>query len=188
MQETVTTAADVQPDASTVAAEAEQAGLSVKFNKQTHTLSHEQAVQYAQMGMKYESVEPLLATLKDTAAREGKTLTEWVSGLTERTAPPPADTLAQRLAEEYEALKAFVPQVGDFSQLPDEVVRTAGEQGISLLDAYLRHEHKQTVRIAEEQAAAEAAAARSAGAMASDGGQTASPVEAAMLRGIWGRQ
>ena len=187
MEETVTTVADVQPDASNVAAEAEPAGLSVKFNKQTHTLSHEQAVQYAQMGMKYESVEPLLATLKETAAREGKTFTEWVSGMAERPTPTPTDSLSQRLAEEDEALKAIVPQVGEFAQLPESVIRVAGEQGISLLDAYLRYEHGENVRIAAEREAAEAAAAQSAGTMASGGGQTASPVETALLQGIWGR-
>ena len=77
MDEPVTTAPDTQPDVSTEAAEDTAApvadeGLEVKFNKQTHRLSREDAVRYAQMGMKYDSVEPLFKTLKALAAAEDR--------------------------------------------------------------------------------------------------------------------
>ncbi len=197
MDEMLNTAADTQPEASTEAAEdipaAEEAarapedGLSVKFNKQTHTLSREQAIRYAQMGMKYDTVEPLLGTLKEVAAREGKTLAEWVATLGERPSPDPNEALAARLAEEYDALRREVPTVGEFSALPDGAVRLAAEERIPLLDAYLRWEHRERCRIEAERTAQRTAAAAATGALSPGTAAYASPTEAAMMRGIWGR-
>lgn len=197
MDEILNTAADTQPEVSTVAAEdipaadeaatATEDGISVKFNKQTHTLSREEAIRYAQMGMKYDTVEPLLGTLKEVAAREGKTLAEWVGTLGERPTPDPNEALAARLAEEYDVLRREVPSVGEFSALPDEVVRQAAEEGIPLMDAYLRWEHRERCRIEAERAAQSKAAASATGALSPGAAAYASPTEAAMLRGIWGR-
>ena len=193
MEDLVAAAPDTQPVVSTEAAEDTAAaaaspedGLDVRFNKQTHTLSREDAIRYAQKGMKYDAVEPLLATLKDTAAREGKTLKEWVGTLSERPSVSPDEVLAQRLAEEYAELCREVPNVGEFSTLPEAAVRLAAEQGIPLLDAYLRYEYRERRRVEEERAAAAAAARASTGALHDSGTAYASPVEAAMLRGIWG--
>lgn len=58
-------------------------GISIKFNKKNIDLSHEEAVTYAQKGMKYDQIEADLQKLKDHAAREGKSLSEFVAGLEE---------------------------------------------------------------------------------------------------------
>lgn len=175
--------------------------LAVKFNKQTVTLSREDATRYAQKGMKYDSVEPLLATLKGVAAREGKSLAAWVEGVAEADAVSQAgtesrphepvsgdegDALAARLAEDYLILRREVPEVGGFDTLPPDALREAAESGISLLDAYLRHEHRERCRVAAEQAAQAAAAGRSIGSQAAGAAPEASTAERAMLRGVWG--
>ena len=58
-------------------------GISIKFNKKNIDLSHEEAVTYAQKGMKYDQIESDLLRRKDHAAREGKSLSEFVAGLEE---------------------------------------------------------------------------------------------------------
>lgn len=192
MDEPVTTAPDTQPDVSTeaaadTAAPAADEGLEVKFNKQTHRLSREDAVRYAQMGMKYDSVEPLFKTLKALAAAEGKPLNEWVEGLKSRPAPTADEALTQRLADEYEALCREVPIVGAFAALPEAVLHTAVADGVPLLDAYLRWEYRERCRTEAEHAAARTAAAATTGSLAGEAVSTATASESAMLRGIWGR-
>lgn len=58
-------------------------GLSIKFNKKNIDLSHEEAVSFAQKGMKYDQISGDLQKLKDHAARSGKSLSEFVAGLEE---------------------------------------------------------------------------------------------------------
>lgn len=58
-------------------------GLSIKFNKKNIELSHEDAVSFAQKGMKYDQISGDLQKLKDHAARSGKSLSEFVAGLEE---------------------------------------------------------------------------------------------------------
>ena len=197
-----------QPDA-TLPSQGEGDGtLSVKFNKQTVALSREDATRYAQKGMKYDTVEPLLTKLREVAAREGKTLAAWVEGMAgadggdtavsdlptddtpditqNQDAHGASDALAARLAEDYLLLRREVPEVGGFDTLPPDALREAVESGISLLDAYLRHEHREQCRVRAEQAAHSAAAEHSVGSLAAAAVPEPSSTERAMLRGVWG--
>ena len=187
----VLTAADALPEASTEVAENIEPPaddtVEVKFNKQTHRLSHEDAVRYAQMGMKYDAVMPLLNTLKQVAADEGKTLNEWVDAVHTRPQATAEDPLVQRLAEEYTALCREVPTVGAFDTLPAEVVESAVREGVSLFDAYLRFEHRERCRIEAARAATAAARESATGSLAGEVPQAVTGAESAMLRGIWGR-
>lgn len=162
-------------------------GLTVKFNKQLRTLSRDEATNYAQKGLKYDAVEPLLNELREMAGREGQTLNDWVAA--QRAQPPTEDeVLVRRLAAEYTALRREIPDVGAFDTLPPEAVRAAAEEGLSLLDAYLRHEHRERRKCAEAQAQQAAAAAAATGSQASGAGEGTSPTVAALLSGIWGRE
>lgn len=73
----------------------EEAALHVKFNKQIHSLSRDDAVSYAQKGMKYDTISPLLDTLKRVAAAEGKTLAELVEAISQQN----EETMFQRLMD-----------------------------------------------------------------------------------------
>ncbi len=192
MEELAVATADTQPQVLTEAVESiaapnEGDTLEVKFNKQTHRLSREDAVRYAQMGMKYDAVMPLLNTLKEVAAAEGKTLNEWVGAAKSHKPQSPDEALVARLAQEYTALCREVPTVGAFDTLPDDVVRTAVCEGVSLYDAYLRFEHRERCRIEAERASAAAARDAATGSMAGEALRAVSSAENAMLRGIWGR-
>lgn len=203
--------------------------LTVKFNKQLRSLSRESATTYAQKGMKYEAISPLLDTLKYVAASEEKTLAEFVEAirrqheeslfsrlmercgdeeiagellelekkkhqaayesLLEREKNEENETeeaVTRRMAEEFEALRREFPQYSDFGQLPRSVVREAVEHGIPLLDAQLRHEHRERVRADRARADQATAARASTGAQASGGAPFVSSVEAALLKGLWG--
>lgn len=69
----------------------------------------------------------------------------------------------RRLAADYCALREAVPEAPSFDKLPERVIRTAVEQGISLFDAYLRYGYEQ------QRLASEATAARQRAAQASTG-------------------
>lgn len=57
--------------------------LPVKFNKKNVDLKYDEAVAYAQKGMKYDQISGDLQKLKDHAARNGKSFSEFVAGLEE---------------------------------------------------------------------------------------------------------
>ena len=57
--------------------------LPVKFNKKNVDLKYDEAVAFAQKGMKYDQISGDLQKLKDHAARNGKSLSEFVAGLEE---------------------------------------------------------------------------------------------------------
>lgn len=57
--------------------QAEQ-GLKVRFNHRDCTLTHEEAVAYAQKGLKYDTIAPMLRDLSYLAAINGKTAAELV--------------------------------------------------------------------------------------------------------------
>lgn len=203
--------------------------LTVKYDKKIHALSRDDAAVYAQKGMRYDAIEPLLETLKYVATSEGKTLTEFVesirkqnednlfSRLMERCGDEEIakelmevekgkhkaayesllenerkeeseteEAVTKRMAEEFDELRREFPQYSDFAKVPKAVVREAVEKGISLLDAKLRHEHRERVKIEAAKADQASAAKASTGEQKSAGTETASPVEAALMKGLWG--
>jgi hypothetical protein len=176
----VVTAADTQT------ATAEQTNLqpaemlTVKFNKQAYQLSKEEAVNYAQMGMKYHAVEPLLSKLKTVAAGTGQSLADYVDSL----CGEPVDT-DERLAREFCQLRETCPDVERFDQLPEAVVRQAAEHGTPLTFAYLQYHYGETQKIRRAQAAAKAAADGSAGSQKGEPQGAPDPAVEAMIRGIW---
>lgn len=89
--------------------------------------------------------------------------------------------VTRRLAEDFLTLTEEFPQFVSPSQLPDGVLDMAVQQGISLLDAYLRYrlqEEKKVVAAAEKR---KQAAARSAGSLSRGAVQTP-PEQDAFLR------
>ncbi len=219
-----------ESEETTDASISEPEGFTVKFNKQLRSLSRDDAIAYAQKGLKYDTVQPLLDTLKYVATAEGKTLPELVEAIREQNEQSTftrlmdrcgdediarelmevergrhqaaynrlleqeqneeRDTeaaITRRLAEEFEVLQREFPQLNDFAQVPQPIVQESVTQGISLLDAYLRHEHREHAKAEAANASRLAAAEASTGSQASTGESGPSPVIAAMLRGVWGR-
>lgn len=64
-------------------AEAGKAVLPIRYKHQTKELTMEQARLYAQKGMKFDELSPMLEKLKRMAAAEGQSLTSWADALEE---------------------------------------------------------------------------------------------------------
>ena len=163
--------------------------LPVKFNKQDYHLSLEEATAYAQKGMKFDTVEPMLDQLKDLAQRHGLGVREMVEALCEDTAlsaPVPAVSVEERLAAEYRQLQETCPDAPAFEALPETVLRTAVDEGLALTDAYLRYDYGERRRIAAAETAAKTAGARSAGTQHTALESAPDPTIEAMVAGVRG--
>lgn len=154
--------------------------LTVKFNKQEYQLSKEDAVNYAQLGMKFQSVQPLFDKLKTLAARSGQTLTEFVETLGGEPADP-----NERLAREFCELQAECPELEQFEDLPETVIQQAVEHGTPLTLAYLRYCYGEHTRIRHAQQTAAQAALASAGPQRGEPQGVPDPAVEAMLKGVW---
>lgn len=157
--------------------------LPVKFNKQDYHLNLEEATAYAQKGMKFDTIEPMLDKLKTLAQGHGLGVRELIDTLCDG-----AETVSteERLAEEFCRLREECPDVGAFDALPESVVQTALDEGISLLDAYLRYEHRERMRVQTAADAARKASTASAGAQRSELKPAPDPAVEAMLIGVRG--
>ena len=158
--------------------------LPVKFNKQDYQLTLEEATAYAQKGMKFDTVEPMLDKLKTLAQQHGLGVRELVDTLCGEDGPAVSDE--ERLADDFCRLREECPDVSGFDALPESVIKTALHEGISLLDAYLRHEHRERMRVGAATDAARKASAASAGAQRSELTPTPDPAVQAMLQGVRG--
>lgn len=74
--------------------------------------------------------------------------------------------IENRLANDFLNLcDEFPDRFSNFSEIPAPVVETAVNENISLFDAYLRYQHREAMRVAEEQRRQSDSAARSAGSL-----------------------
>jgi len=182
-------AAAQTPSATIPAAEGGDGGLWVVFNRQQRHLSPEEAVRYAQQGLKWEQFAPEYRKLRFLSEQLGGGVGEMADQL-----------LSCWEKEEWEALSAAHPdephkaaqlfaaaksqreqQWGEapaaptaeerlaeeyaLADLPAELWRVAEAEEVPLLDAYLRVLYREQRRVQEAQAQAAQAASRSAGSM-----------------------
>lgn len=77
--------------------------------------------------------------------------------------------LTQRLAQEYiELSREFPGKFSEFKHVPQSVVNEAIQQNISLMDAYLRFQHREAAKTQKAKTQQEAAKQSSAGSMAGE--------------------
>ena len=155
--------------------------LPIKFNKQEYQLSVEEATIYAQKGMKYTTMEPMLNQLRTLAEAKGQTVAALVKDL---CGEPKDET--ERLAEEFRRLRDECPEVDTLDKVPPTVIRQAQENGTPLLYAYLRYHYDENRRIARARAAAQTALEASVGTQRGEQPSSPNPTVAAMVRGVWG--
>ena len=80
--------------------------------------------------------------------------------------PPEEVDETDRLAEEFIRLSEEFPELDSPARLPDEVLQTAAEENISLLDAYLRYRWQEEKQVREAARRRALAAQQSAGSLA----------------------
>lgn len=196
------------------AAQQQQGVLTVKFNHQTRSLSHDEAVQLAQKGLKYEAIEPMMNSLRQAATVRGipmaQLAAEWQAhaeamrfsdavrrcGGNEQTAVQlmraeaaaakrqSEASVTDRLAAEWMELQHAVPDVASIDDLPAEVLQAAAQGRHSLLDGYLRYQNAERIRIERAKNAADKAAAQTTGVLAGTAPSVNSPAIEAMLAGV----
>ena len=91
------------------------------------------------------------------------------------------EDVTHRLAEDFLVLAEEFPQFVSPAQLPDGVMDMAAEQGISLLDAYLRYRLQEEKKVAAAAEKRQQAAQRSTGSLSRGVVQTP-PEQDAFLR------
>ena len=98
-------------------------------------------------------------------------------------ASPPAESedVTHRLAADFLALTEEFPHILSPAQLPEGVLDCAAGEGISLLDAYLRHRWQEEKRVAAAQQKRQQSAQCSAGSL-SRGAADTPPEQDAFLR------
>ncbi len=160
--------------------------LPVKFNKQDYQLSMEEATAYAQKGMKFDTIEPMLDKLKNLAQQNGTGLKELVDALCDTPQTADEGSVEERLVDEFLALQAQCPDITDFEQLPSSVVDEAVQSGESLLLSYLRYCYRENGKVREANAAAALAGAASTGSLVGEVQSPADPAVEAMVRGVRG--
>lgn len=104
-----------------------------------------------------------------------------VSMPTEEPPCEPAEDITHRLAADFIRLSEEFPELYTPSQLPETVLQTAAEEGISLLDAYLRYRWQEEKQVREAARLQALAAQQSAGSLAR-GADRADPAPEGFLR------
>lgn len=175
-------------------------GLDVVFNRQPRRLTAEEAVRYAQQGLKWEQFSPVYRKLQFLADKLEGGIGEIADGLLtcwekeeweaisaehpddpltaarlfaearaqrERQfgTAPAAPSEEERLAAEYAALCAEIPDAPAFAALPEEAFDVAQAEGVPLLDAYLRVLFREQRRTAQALRDQQEAAAHAVGSL-----------------------
>lgn len=104
----------------------------------------------------------------------------------EQEAADAEQSLNERLANEFTAMKADFPELNNFADLPAAVKKAAGD-GMSLSHAYLLYKHKEQQKIAAAKQNAEDAAKKSTGSMSTTSLDEGAQAEQRYLNALWGR-
>ncbi len=177
--------------------------LPIKFNKELRRLSLEEATTLAQKGLKLESVERELSLLKDLAARQGKSLPDYINFLIEAYKEERKknylekcggdEELAQRLLESeksipsqsgIEELSESFPNIKSAEDLPQEVLNAMELKGTKPLDEYLRYLLAQKKRERESREQHKTASTASTGSLLSRN-KTETEATEEFLKGLW---
>lgn len=168
-------------------------GIEVKFNKQLRRLSLSEARDFAEKGMKYDSLIPVLNRLKELSPDGSMSLAQLADHLFEEKEKRASDAQEaeelfgrqNRLTAQFIELKTKFPEIGGIRDVPKSVIEQSLNGEIPLYYAYLgyRHEQEQKARLAEQ--SSEKAKAATAGNLKDAPDTLSSPEIAAMLKGIW---
>ncbi len=131
----------------TVNPDEEEPIITVKYLKEAKSLSKKDAVLYVQKGMRYDSLAPMLESLKYVAAAEGKTLVEFVQAIRDQHDENAMAALVDRCGGNEEiARELFEVEKGKHQAAYENLLKA--EQ-----DAETETEEAVTRRLADELAA-----------------------------------
>lgn len=180
-----------------------QISVPVKFNKEIRNLSVEEASNLAQKGLKFETIEENYGRLKELAANNRQSVSEFLLALKEAEKNKRVKELSDKCGgnEEmamyvlnlengrdndlgFEELQTEFPVIKKLSDLPEEVVEKAKLKGSYLLDEYLRYRLKNKKAVKFEDDAEKSADFSSIGSQLDRRGGT-DPAAEEFLKGLW---
>lgn len=92
----------------------------------------------------------------------------------------------ERIAEQFIELNKEFPEIDNVNAIPKQTFEIAVNNGISLLDAYLRYKHREDIRVKTAQQEQKLAAQSSVGSQRSSV-LTENNLEDAFAKGVWSR-
>ena len=166
----------------TPADEAGDALPTVTVNGAERALTPQEIAPLIESGARWEAFRDSYDKLQYLAGLANKDVPALIDALMEsgeRSQLDRRERVQQRLAEEYmELAREFPGKFRAFGDVPRSVVEAAVNQGISLYDAYLRHERSEEKRAADAKERQAQAAGQSSGSLKSDPVSTAPEIEA----------
>lgn len=180
----------VQSEAA-IPSDEQEGGIEVKFNKQLRRLSESEARDFAEKGMKYDSLIPVLNRLKELSPDSSMSIAQLVDHLfkerEERASKEQNERnegRQNRLTAQFIELKSKFPEV-NIREIPKSVIEQSLKGEISLYYAYLGYLHGEKVKAERSSVAQEKASAAATGGLKDSPDRLSSPEIAAMLKGIW---
>ncbi len=179
--------------------------IRVKFNKETRTLTPDEAVTLAQKGLKYDMVSEDLKRLKNLAGATGKNISDYITEIENQTSAAHKKALLDSCSGNSEIVEHIMelegaqsgiatpgfdeilrefPEIKSLSDLPESVLQTVEIKGGNLFDAYLRYQHQQKRQAAEQRKIQQKAAESSVGSQKGHTGGM-SEVNMEFINGLW---
>ena len=169
----------------------QEGGIEVKFNKQLRRLSESEARDFAEKGMKYDSLIPVLNRLKELSPDSSMSIAQLVDHLfKEREERASNEQTEQnegrqnRLTAQFIELKSKFPEV-NIREIPKSVIEQSLKGEIPLYYAYLGYLHGERLKAERSSVAQEKASKAATGGLKDSPDRLSSPEIAAMLKGIW---
>ena len=167
-------------------------GIEVKFNKQLRRLSLSEARDFAEKGMKYDSLIPVLNRLKELSPDGSMSLAQLADHLFEEKEKRASDAQEaeelfgrqNRLAAQFIELKSKFPEV-NIREIPKSVIEQSLKGEIPLYYAYLGYLHGERLKAERSSVAQEKASKAATGGLKDSPDRLSSPEIDAMLKGIW---
>ena len=180
----------VQSEAA-IPSDEQEGGIEVKFNKQLRRLSESEARDFAEKGMKYDSLIPVLNRLKELSPDSSMSIAQLVDHLfKEREERASMEQNEQnegrqnRLTAQFIELKSKFPEI-NIREIPKSVIEQSLKGEIPLYYAYLGYLHGERLKAERSSVAQEKASAAATGGLKDSPDRLSSPEIAAMLKGIW---
>ena len=180
----------VQSEAA-IPSDEQEGGIEVKFNKQLRRLSESEARDFAEKGMKYDSLIPVLNRLKELSPDSSMSIAQLVDHLfKEREERASNEQTEQnegrqnRLTAQFIELKSKFPEV-NIREIPRSVIEQSLKGEIPLYYAYLGYLHGERLKAERSSVAQEKASKAATGGLKDSPDRLSSPEIAAMLKGIW---
>ena len=192
----------------TVPDEAEQIKIPVKFNKQIKQIPLEEAIALCQKGMKFDLISEELSRLKNLAATENLSTSDYLTMLENNKQQARRESLMQKCggdssladyilklegvsAEDslgnFEEVKKYFPEIKSKSELPEAVTAASELKGSSLLDELLRYRLKNQRNIDKLNKNKQDADFASIGSQRETGAADYDPAKLQFIKGLWNK-